>query len=367
MLEVLLGAVLFIAIILPLVVVHEYGHFLVAKRNDIEVEEFGVGFPPRLYGRKLGRGIFRAYYTINALPLGGFVSLKGESDSDKRRGSFGRASYLVKLKVLLAGVGMNYLVAILAFSVMAAVRLPVIIDDQFTVSSDTSILRSDVRVAEIVSDSAAERAGLEDGDYIESLAGQGVSSSEQLGSLTSSLAGQEIEIVYARGGQRSSTEVRLGTDSDDSEGRLGVKTLDRIERRSTWSALLVGFVFTNQLAWESLQLLGSGISSIVKGDREAAAESGIAGPVGIVSILGEGISSVSHLLLIVGSLSLSLALLNAMPIPALDGGRLALISVFRLLRRPLPKRVEELVHGIGFVALLGLIVVVSIFDVINFY
>jgi regulator of sigma E protease len=361
--SILLGIFLFLVIVIPLVVLHEYGHFLIAKRNGVDIEEFGVGFPPRLYGKTIGKGIWRAYYTINALPLGGFVKLKGENDADRRKGSFGRISFWAKARVLLAGVGMNYLIGLLLFMAVAAIRLPVFFDNQFHVASDTQVLSSRVLVAQVVPDSPAQKAGIQTGDRLVSLDGQTISSASTLPDLTKARQGQTVELGYEREGEQLRTPVKLAKNPADGRGYLGIAPVDHIERRATWSAPLVGFVVTHQLAWESLQALGSGVASLVTGDQEGAAQAGVTGPIGIVSLLGGGIDSLSQFMLIMGSISLSLAILNVLPIPALDGGRLALIALFRLIRRPLTARIEERVHGAGFIALLGLIVLVSIFDV----
>ncbi len=361
--SILLGIVLFLIIVIPLVVLHEYGHFLIAKRNGVDIEEFGVGFPPRLYGKTIGKGIWRAYYTINVLPLGGYVRLKGENDADRRKGSFGHLSFWAKARVLLAGVGVNYLIALLLFMAVTAVRLPVFFDNQYYVASDTTIVTSEVRVARVVSGSPADTAGIQPGDQLISLDGQSLSAASGLPELTKARQGQTVDLTYERDRQRSTVPVTLTKNPAEGQGHLGIGPIDRTERRASWSAPVVGFVVAHQLAWESLKALGSGVASLVSGDREGAAQAGVTGPIGIVSLLGGGIDSLSQFLLIMGSLSLSLAILNVLPIPALDGGRLALITLFRLLRRPLTPHIEEMVHGIGFVALLGLIILVSIFDV----
>ena len=131
----LILAILFFVI---LVVIHEYGHYLVARRNGVEAEEFGIGFPPKIWGKKMGRGIFRTYYSINSLPLGGFVKLKGESDEDTAKGSYGAASFWVKTKIILAGVLVNFFAAILIFTILAMIGMPKMVDDQFSLDSKQS-------------------------------------------------------------------------------------------------------------------------------------------------------------------------------------------------------------------------------------
>ena len=177
--------------ILLLVIAHEAGHFFAARRNGIEVEEFGVGFPPKAKTITKKNG---TEYTLNWLPLGGFVKLKGEHDSDTTPGSFGAASLPAKVKVMLAGVGMNFLIAYLLFSFIALIGMPQLVEDQFVVASDSNIVRQDVLVGFVAEESPAVVAGLEENDVVESIAGVGdcancetyeLSKSEDLGGATS--------------------------------------------------------------------------------------------------------------------------------------------------------------------------------------
>ena len=137
--------VLAIILFLALIITHEMGHFLVAKRNGVKAEEFGIFFPPKLWGKKMKGGW---EFTINLLPLGGFVKLKGEHDSDTEEGSFGAASDLAKAKIMLAGVAVNLATALLLFTLLALVGMPKIpgIDNQFTVKSDTKIVLSLIHI-----------------------------------------------------------------------------------------------------------------------------------------------------------------------------------------------------------------------------
>ena len=201
----ILGLVLFVL----LVVLHEYGHFLVAKRNGVEVEEFGVGFPPKLYGRKMGKGIFEGYYTINALPLGGFVKLKGEHDADKTKGAYGSVSTPAKLRIMLAGVAMNLAAALLLFTVVAWLGMPQLVDNQFTIKSDTTTIRSDVIASNISTGSPAEKAGLKNADIITYVDAQRINTREQLRAATKDHAGQTVTITYVRKGDTQTTKAQL--------------------------------------------------------------------------------------------------------------------------------------------------------------
>ncbi|MGH7241495.1 MAG: site-2 protease family protein, partial [Candidatus Saccharimonadales bacterium] len=155
----IVGIVLFIA----LVVVHEWGHFIMARRNGVTVEEFAIFFPPRLFKKRTKAGWD---FAINLLPLGGYVKLKGEHDSDTEKGSFGAASLATKTKIMAAGVVMNLITAIVLFTILALVGIPELVDNQFTVKSDTKVTRSEVIISYIEPGSPAAKAGLKSSDRI---------------------------------------------------------------------------------------------------------------------------------------------------------------------------------------------------------
>lgn len=372
-----------------LVVLHEYGHFLVAKRNGVEVEEFGIGFPPKIYGRKLGKGIFEGYYTINALPLGGFVKLKGEHDADKQKGAYGAASTPAKLRIMLAGVAMNLAAALVLFTIVAWVGMPQMVDNQFTVPSDTKIIRSEVLAGYIIPNSPAAQAGLKNADIIKSVNNVAISTEAQLRETTKSLAGQIVTITYIRKGDTaqtqatllSSSEVSESQNTDNPKGYLGVTTNEYKLARSTWSAPIVAVGVTAQFTKLTIQGLANALGNIGKAmwsaitghgkqakQQASAASENVSGPVGIFAILQQGSAlGYQFILFVVALISLTLAIMNFLPIPALDGGRAFVTLLFRAMKRPLLPRTEELIHGTGFAALMILFIVITVVDVKRFY
>jgi regulator of sigma E protease len=380
-----LGIFLFVL----LIVVHEYGHFLVAKRNGVEVEEFGIGFPPKIYGRKLGRGIFEGYYTINLLPLGGFVRLKGENDADTRKGAFGAASTKAKLRIMLAGVAMNLVAALIFFTAVAWVGMPQVIPDQFTVESDTKITRQDVFAGFVAENSPAAYAGIATGDVITSIANQPVKTEEDLRTLTSSNAGNTVEVTYLSGGEAklaeitllSQTEVEQSQGTDEPKGYLGVVPREYILAQSTWSAPVVAVGLSSQVTWLTLKAVGGALANLAKalfnlvtfdtgGAKTDAAKAGenVAGPLGIFAILQQGADlGFQFILFVVAILSLTLAIMNFLPIPALDGGRAFVMLLFKGLKRPLTPELEDKIHGIGFITLMFLFLVIAIVDYNRFF
>jgi regulator of sigma E protease len=365
----ILGLVLFVG----LVVVHEFGHFIAARRNGIEVEEFGIGFPPRAKVIKRKNG---TTYTLNWLPLGGFVKLKGEHDADTAKGSFGAASLGAKVKVMVAGVGMNLATAFVIFTVLALIGMPTLIENQFTVKNDTKVTKQEVLVGYVEPDSPAQKAGLTQKMQLISIGKSGqvpvlIASQEKLPEATKNLAGETVEVVVKNGDATEVKQVTLRTQqevddskkTDQPKGYLGISPTEYSLRRSTWSAPIVAGGLIGQLTAATFNGLGGALSSLFHGNGGAASAQ-VSGPIGIFFLLKDGsFLGIQFILLIIAVISLTLAIMNILPIPALDGGRLFLILFYRLIRKPLTPEREELVNGIGFLLLMALFVLITIIDI----
>lgn len=367
----ILGVVLFVG----LVVVHEWGHFIAARRNGVEVEEFGIGFPPAVWKRKVKTDKSKFDFTINALPLGGFVRLKGENDADRRPGSYGAATLGVKVKIMTAGVLMNLLVAIIMFTALAWIGMPKLVDNQFTVASDTKVIQEKqnkgvVLVGQVPGNTPAERAGIKANDQIINIAGTTINDPAQVGKVAKENAGKTIDIIVKRDNQSITKTITLNTENK-GQGYIGIIS-DSGEsgvqlQRSTWSAPIVAVGLSGQFTKMTFQGLGTAISSLVKGDTQKATEQ-VSGPVGIAVILKEGSKlGLSFILMIIAIISLTLAIMNILPIPALDGGRLFVTLAFHAAKKPLTPRKEEWIHGVGFISLIGLMVLITIVDVKRFF
>lgn len=367
-----IGLILFVG----LVVVHEFGHFIAARRSGVEVEEFGIGFPPRakVLAKKNG-----TVYTLNWLPLGGFVKLKGEHDSDTEKGTFGAASLANKVKIMLAGVAMNALTAFTLFTLAALVGLPKLVDNQFTVASDTKVIRQEVIIGYVEPGSPADKAGLKQRDVIRSIGKpgepRGIESKNVLPEVTKALAGQEARVLYIRDGVHEATNVQLRTTAEvdaskktnDPKGYLGISPSEYILQRSTWSAPIVAGGLMKQFTELTLKGLGSALSGLARGNGKQASEQ-VSGPVGIFVIFKEGSNlGYEFILMLVGLISLTLAIMNILPIPALDGGRLFVTLLFRAIRRPLKENTEDIIHGSGFAVLMVLFVLITVVDIRRFF
>ena len=372
-----------------LIFIHELGHFATAKWFGIKVEEFGFGFPPRVFGFKFGGTI----YSLNWLPFGGFVRMLGEEDPTDPR-SFARQSALKRSIVLVAGSVMNLI-------------LPVIIITILLMIPHETLLGGDVIIRGVAPDSPAKRVGLRSGDTILSVNGQKISSTSDLVEIVALSTGQLIEIRIRRSdgvaGLASTPDlmsfdvVELAPRQDPprlvvvEEVSDPAKEIDLDQARSYAPSLNLGdtmtqgaigvmigmanmkFVITSDPFWKALpnsidtiwDVLTITLGSLRQG-VETGTNPGILGPVGIAQVAGEGVDQlgISWIFQFMALLSISLAIINVLPLPPLDGGRLAfvILEVVRRGERVSP-RMEGLVHLVGFAVVIGLVLFVSFFEV----
>ncbi len=389
-----------------LVVAHEFGHFIAARRNGVKVNEFGIGFPPRIVAwvknpgwEKGKKGVKKwlklpksewdqpqktLIFSLNLLPIGGFCAMDGESDADRRKGTFGSASFWGKTKILFAGVAMNWLVAFVLLTILAFTGMPQFIEHQFYLGNDAKVIGEGVTVAEVEADSPAAKAGFETGDRIISIGEKTVMYPADVSSYGSDHAGEEVEIKIKRGDDEVQLKPKLNPEG--SEYSLGV-VMDYGQTfiRSSWSAPLVGAVTTLQLTGETFRGLGVMVWDLLSGVvqqfstdstiREAGktaigtASESVSGPIGIIGVIFPAFASsgATNLAFLAALISVSLACMNVLPIPALDGGRWLIIAVYKLRGKKLTKETEERIVSRAFMVLLMLIVVISILDIIRLF
>ncbi len=379
----LLGIITGLIILVLLVALHELGHGIVARRNGVVVEEFGIGFPPKAKGKSIKHSILgdNVLFTLNWLPLGGFVKLQGEHDAATKPGDYGAATYWQKTRILLAGVVMNWIIAIILFSVLAVAGIPKVLDNQFTIASDSTLVKSPLEAVQIEPNSPATKAGLKTGDQLLRVNGAAITTPQDLSAATTANKGKTIELIYSRKGTEYVTNVALRAEHSQTKGYLGVVSGQREVLKSTWSAPLVGLGTTAQFTWETLKgtigVLGSAIKGVAEslsfsqssrdaGNKELSQVSGsVAGPIGILGVIFPQAQSAGarQLIFLSAVISLSLAVMNTLPIPALDGGRWFTMTVYRVLKRPLTKEREEKIQAAGFLTLMALVVLITVADV----
>ena len=364
----MLAIIVFIAILSILVMLHELGHFLMAKRAGIGVEEFGFGLPPRLWGKKIGETI----YSINWLPFGGFVRLVGEDPTDPKKNA--KNSYYVqplsdRILVVVAGVFMNFVLAVVIFYFVLVflgfkVSLPLLVDHNFKFVNQSR----QVLVADVGPDSAAAKGGISAGDSIISAGGQKVASIEDLQKIIRGSENRQVELVIENPVNNKIRNVSV-TPVYNQEisapaigvglGELVVLTYD-----TPMQKVFSGFSHSYNTVVYSGRIFGELISYAVREKDITPVKEGVSGPVGIAEITGQAVSlGPLSVLQLMGLLSLNLAVINVLPIPALDGGRFFFLIIEAITRRRIYPHVEKWAHQIGFAILLALILLVTFNDI----
>lgn len=351
----LASILIFFIVLSVLILSHELGHFIVAKKAGVKVEEFGFGLPPRLFGKKIGE----TTYSINALPFGGFVRLHGEqeegTDTDLSR-SFLHKSKLIRSLVIIAGVVMNFILAIVIFSIVYSFS---------GIPKDTG----KIKVLDVAAGSPAQQAGIVSGDVITKVNNESVSSSDSFIKITNESLGKKVtyEVQRTADGQVYTNKVSLTPRQSppDGEGPTGV-TISTIELYypPVWQRPFYGiyYGFQDGIFWG--KTIFSGLFGLVSGIFKGQAPTDISGPIGIYAVTTEASrNGFLTLLNFVGILSLNLGILNILPFPALDGGRLLFVIIEAITRKRVPTKVEVAITNIGFLILLILLFAITIGDV----
>ena len=345
----------FVLVLSVLILIHEWGHFFAARKMGIWVEEFGFGLPPRLFGKKIGETV----YSINLLPFGGFVRLHGENGGEKitrSKEAFLNKSKKARALVISAGVIMNFILAIIAFSIVYSFS---------GIPRDTG----KVKVAEVEIDSPSYQAGIKEGDFIKEMDGKRISSTTQFVDLISKKKGEKVNLVIERKASDGDEEINLNLiprkDYPKGEGPLGVViTSTEIYFPPLWKRPFIGvyYGFKEALFWGKTIVLGFGklLGNLFIGQ----VPKDIAGPVGIFALTSEAAKvGVLTLINFVGILSVNLAILNIIPFPALDGGRLLFIGIEALFNRKLAPKIEAGINFAGMVILILLLLIITAGDI----
>lgn len=351
----LIAIIVFIFILCVIVVAHEVGHFLVARLAGVTVEEFGVGFPPRLASWKRGE----TEYSLNAVPLGGFVRLmdeSGESTSTVRAGSFAQAKTLRKVSILLAGVSANVILAFVLFFLLFVVGTPGTISPQMPPGAIISQQR--LEIVEVQSNSPAAKAGIEPGDTLLSAAGLPLRSAEDLDYAKSTSANLEIDVL--RQGTKQTVSVKRST-ADELLG-TGYVSVANI-RYPLFTAFAEAGKTTGALLIEIFRGIGRLFSGLFMRGQVSAELTGVVGiAVMTKSVLHLGPAALAHFTAL---LSLNLAVINLLPIPALDGGRLVMVLWEALRRKKITVVAAERLTSWSFVGLIVLMLLVTYRDIVR--
>lgn len=348
-----------------LILAHEWGHFFVSRKLGVGVEEFGFGFPPRLISR-MKNGV---RYSINLLPFGGFVKIFGEhGEGDQDRRSFASRPAWQRIAILGAGVGMNLMFAWAVFSIGAGLGVPQVVDPDATVGAGASEETIPVSIIAIMPGSPAEQAGLKIGDQIHEIRTPELSlrieSEDDVRNFIDAYRGEEITLVIQRGETIQEVKTTPRKEAPGGQGPLGIAMARLKIVRSPWYlAPIDGLVI---LVRSTVAIVG-GFAFIVKELVLGHAQSvPVSGPVGIYRYASETQQfGFAYFLQFVGILSVNLAVLNVLPIPALDGGRILFVALEKIKRKKVDPMIENKIHAIGFVVLVLLMVIVTYRDIMQ--
>ncbi len=350
---------IFIVVLGVIVFVHELGHFSMAKLFGVKVDEFGIGFPPKIVGKKIGE----TEYTLNWIPLGGFVKIMGEDGEgrDDPR-SFGAKKVWQRAIILSAGVIMNFLLAAVIFSVILFARFPQDVTGVPEESLPQNIEQSYVQISFVSEDSPAEKAGLEPMDKILSVNGTDINRVENFSEFTGSNIEKNITLEIQRGEEVIEKDVFV--EKKDSRGVVGITISSIIVAKSSLLTSISGG-FMQAVNW-SVTIVDSFYHLLADLLYKGGTDMEVSGPVGIVKMTGQAAQlGVLVLLNFMAIISINLAIINILPFPALDGGRILFLFAEKIKGAPVSQEFEAKVHNTGFLLLMLLMVIVTFQDVLR--
>lgn len=352
-----------------LMALHELGHFLLAKKFGVRVEEFGVGYPPRIWGKRIGETI----YSINLLPFGAFVKLTGENKRVKDPKSFSQKSLWQRALILLGGVVSFWIIAIIILTFVAGIGgVPTAIPDDL----ETGFNEAKVQIFGVAPNSPAEEAGIEVGDIITKLREPDSSTGSsfvdtnrvsQVQDFISSRKGGEVVLTLERGKEVLDVSLAPRVSPPKGEGAIGVSLARVANMKTTWyKAPWQGFMITVRQTKAIPVVLGGVLKRKIQGEKVMGVE--FRGPIGIGQMMGSALNQgVGNFLMLVSMISIWLALFNLVPIPALDGGRLLFLVIEGVRKKPVSQRIEQRITATFFALLICLMVFVTVKDIIRLF
>lgn len=322
-----------------IILIHEFGHFIFAKKNGITVHEFAIGMGPKLFGKEKNGTM----YSIRILPIGGYVSMEGEDEESNKPGSFGTKSILQRASVIFAGPFFNLVLAVIFL-------IPVY-----------AYMGSPTTTLEILENTPASKANLQSGDIVKGVNGKEINSWNEFTKIISSSSGEELSITVDRNNKTVKVNV-IPEKNEDGTYKIGVTYK---KDRNIVTAIKQSFIQTGQMTLQMINFLKQMITGTVPGGFTNS----VAGPVGVISIVsGAAKTGILNLLYLGSIISLNLGIINLVPFPALDGGRLLLLFIewIRGGKKINPDK-EAMINMIGFCALMAFMVFITYNDVTKLF
>ncbi|NTU98396.1 RIP metalloprotease RseP [Candidatus Falkowbacteria bacterium] len=371
----LLTIIIFLLVLSLLVLVHEFGHFWTARRFGMKPDEFGLGFPPRAYGiYKTASGKWKkvrgnkevkdavdTIYSVNWIPLGGFVKLNEDESSSDDPHHFINKKIWQRIVVVSAGVIMNILLAIVLISFGLMIGMPQSLDG---LDKNAVITERKIQIIQVMDPSPAKQAGLAVGDAILKIDGREFADYPSIQKYVDENKSKELTYEINHAGETKEVKIKPEVRVETGKGGIGVALTETGLVKYPWyQAIWQGTKQTFILAWVILAAFYELIKGIFIGNGVSA---DVAGPVGIASLTGQvARMGFVYLLQFTALLSINLAIINFLPIPALDGGRVLFLIIEKVKKKPVRRELEAVIHNIGFLLLMILIVLVTLHDILN--
>ena len=356
---------IFIAFIslIGLIVLHELGHFVLAKKFGIKVEEFGIGYPPRLIGKKIGETI----YSINLLPFGAFVRFPGEIGKVEDDRSFSKQPVWKRALVAFGGVLSFWIISAILFSIVMGIGAPTAISDE----ENANLIEPKVQIAAVAFNSPAQVAGIKPGDTIIKVKSQkskvkSIDKVKEVQEFTEVNKGEEVTLTIQRGKEVFYVKLVPRVSPPTGEGAMGVALVrTAIKSYPWWISPWQGILTTVNLTGAIIQGYGQAIQNVISG-KPSGVE--LMGPVGVVHLFTQVSQlGVNYFLQFIGMIAIYIALFNILPIPAVDGGKLLFLGIEFARKKPVNEKTEQNVTALCFSLLIILMIFITIKDITKLF
>jgi len=354
--------IIFLSLI-SLMVLHEFGHFILAKKFRVLVEEFGIGCPPRLFGKKFGSTL----YSLNLLPFGAFVKIYGEEKEIKEPSSFSTKSIWQRALIILGGVLSFWVISAVIFSIVFGIGVPQAVEDE----ANHNLVNPKVQIVGIVPNSPAQLKGLKIGDNIIKVQNpefeiQKIDKVKEVQEFTNEYKGQEITLIIQRGKKIFDVSLTPRESIPEGEGPIGVALSRIVITKYPWYLAPIKGIETT---WKTSIFIVKGLfDALLNAIRGIPTGVQVMGPIGIGTLMFQFTQlGLSYFLQFIAIIAIYLAIFNILPIPVVDGGRLLFLLIEKFRGKPIDKKIEQNINAIFFALLIGLMIFVTIKDIARIF